>query len=87
MLSQVLVVHASLHSWLLTVVFKGVVGVVQWRQRETASPLSIVAKFDGNMGAARKKGTSHSGYRVMGFGVRTHVFKSPQLHSVASVLR
>ena len=34
------------------------------------------------MAAATKKGTSHLGYWVMGFGVRTHVFESPQIHFV-----
>ena len=50
-----LVVNATLNNGCLSAASKGVVGGVQWRQRETASPSSIVAKFDGNMGAATKK--------------------------------
>ena len=81
MLSPVLVVHETLINGCLSAVSKDAVNGIQWRQRETVSPSSIVAKIDGNMAAATKKGTSHSGYRVMGFGVRTHVFQTPQLHS------
>ena len=61
-----LVVHATLNNGCLSALSKDAVNGIQWRQRETASPSSIVAKIDGNMAAATKK--RNQSFWISGYG-------------------